>query len=211
MAIVGAAQIATSDDCQKFAEDVVKEAVAPGQPMPEGGVGSGPDVGGDSGGSLGGGTGGAGTTGGTGSGESGGEQGTGDEGSGSKGQEVRGQEVTTVMVHLMTTVNRHCSIATVQQSRINGKGNGKGTHVIERLSPSTRERVRLFPSKRRRQAPLRTQVVWGVYDNSGQLIATVAYSDEAEARQLALQLSKDKRSTHYVQPVKQRVEAGDRS
>jgi cobalamin biosynthesis protein CobT len=53
---------------------------------------------------------------------------------------------------------------------------------------------------------VRMRVVWGVYNNSNQCVATYEYPRKQEAEQHATRLMTDKRSTHYIQPVKEPIE-----
>src|SRR6266498_751512 len=50
---------------------------------------------------------------------------------------------------------------------------------------------------------VRQRVVWGVFSNSNQCVATYEYPRKAEAVQHAARLMQDKKSTHFVQPVKE--------
>jgi hypothetical protein len=50
------------------------------------------------------------------------------------------------------------------------------------------------------------RVVWGVFNNSNQMVKTFEYPKRAEAEAHAAQLMTDKRSTHFVQPVKEPIE-----
>ena len=50
---------------------------------------------------------------------------------------------------------------------------------------------------------VRMRVVWGVFNNSHQCVATYEYPRKAEAEQHAARLMADKRSTHFIQPVKE--------
>jgi hypothetical protein len=63
------------------------------------------------------------------------------------------------------------------------------------------------PKSRTRTAKvIRMRVVWGVFNNSHQCVATYEYPKRAEADQHAARLTTDKRSTHFVQPVKEPIE-----
>jgi hypothetical protein len=53
---------------------------------------------------------------------------------------------------------------------------------------------------------VRMKVVWGVFNNSNQRIAVFEYPKRAEAEDKARQLTADKKSTHFVQPVKEPIE-----
>jgi cobalamin biosynthesis protein CobT len=63
------------------------------------------------------------------------------------------------------------------------------------------------PKTRTRTAKvIRMRVVWGVFNNSHQCVATYEYPRRAEADQHAVRLTTDKRQTHFVQPVKEPIE-----
>jgi hypothetical protein len=60
------------------------------------------------------------------------------------------------------------------------------------------------PKSRARSAKIvRMRVVWGVFNNSHQCVATYEYPKREDADQHAARLTTDKRSTHFVQPVKE--------
>src|SRR6266851_2868419 len=52
----------------------------------------------------------------------------------------------------------------------------------------------------------RLKVVWGVFNNSNQRVATFDYPKRKDADDLAAKLSNDKKTTHFVQPVKEPIE-----
>jgi hypothetical protein len=52
----------------------------------------------------------------------------------------------------------------------------------------------------------RMKVVWGVFNNSNQRVATFDYPKRKDADDLASKLSNDKKTTHFVQPVKEPME-----
>jgi hypothetical protein len=52
----------------------------------------------------------------------------------------------------------------------------------------------------------RMRVVWGVFSNSNQCVATYDYPKKQEAVDHAARLTADKRNTHFVQPVKEPME-----
>lgn len=63
------------------------------------------------------------------------------------------------------------------------------------------------PKPRSRAAKItRLRVVWGVFSNSNQCLATYEYPKKQEALDHASRLTTDKRSTHFVQPVKEPME-----
>ena len=63
------------------------------------------------------------------------------------------------------------------------------------------------PKARSRTAKVvRMQVVWGVFNNSNVRVATYEYRQKQEADEHAARLTTDKKSTHFVQPVKEAIE-----
>ena len=61
------------------------------------------------------------------------------------------------------------------------------------------------PKKSRSRAAkvVRQRVVWGVFSNSHQCVATYEYPRKAQAEHHAARLMQDKKSTHFVQPVRE--------
>jgi hypothetical protein len=63
------------------------------------------------------------------------------------------------------------------------------------------------PKSRSRVAKVtRLRLVWGVFNNSHQCVATFAYPKRKEAEAHAAKLTGDKKNTHFVQPVKEPIE-----
>src|SRR5207247_382904 len=63
------------------------------------------------------------------------------------------------------------------------------------------------PKARSRSAKVqRLKVVWGVFNNSNQRVATFEYPKRKEADEHAAKLTLDKKNTHFVQPVKEPIE-----
>jgi hypothetical protein len=52
----------------------------------------------------------------------------------------------------------------------------------------------------------RMKVVWGVFNNSNQRVAVYEYPKRKDADDHAARLTADKKSTHFVQPVKEPIE-----
>jgi hypothetical protein len=61
-------------------------------------------------------------------------------------------------------------------------------------------------SRSRSAKVVRMKVVWAVFNNSNQRIATYEYPKRKEADDHAARLTTDKKSTHFVQPVKEPIE-----
>jgi hypothetical protein len=63
------------------------------------------------------------------------------------------------------------------------------------------------PKPRTRTAKVtRMRVVWGVFNNSHQQVASYDYPKKQDALAHAAKLTADKKSTHFVQPVKEAME-----
>jgi hypothetical protein len=63
-------------------------------------------------------------------------------------------------------------------------------------------------AKPRTRAPkhVRLKMVWGVFNNSHQRVATFEYPKRKDAEEHASKLAADKKSTFFVQPVKEPLE-----
>src|SRR5215207_4869516 len=62
------------------------------------------------------------------------------------------------------------------------------------------------PKRTRASKVVRMRVVWGVFNNSNQRVATYEYPKRKEADEHAAKLSADKKQTYFVQPVKEPME-----
>jgi len=62
------------------------------------------------------------------------------------------------------------------------------------------------PKRTRAPKITRMKVVWGVFSNSNQRVAVYEYPRRKEAEEHAARLTTDKKSTHFVQPVKEPIE-----
>jgi cobalamin biosynthesis protein CobT len=62
------------------------------------------------------------------------------------------------------------------------------------------------PKRTREKKVVRMKVVWAVFNNSNQRVAAFEYPKKGEADALASKLTTDKKSTHFVQPVKEPIE-----
>lgn len=49
---------------------------------------------------------------------------------------------------------------------------------------------------------VKKRVTWGVFDNLNQLVAEFNYSQKNEAEAYAAKLTIEKKSTHFIQPIK---------
>jgi hypothetical protein len=62
------------------------------------------------------------------------------------------------------------------------------------------------PKRVRASKVVRMKVVWGVFNNSNQRVATFDYPKRKEAEEHAAKLKTDKNQTFFVQPVKEPME-----
>jgi hypothetical protein len=74
--------------------------------------------------------------------------------------------------------------------------------------PPKKRKPAAKPSKPRSRAAktVRMKVVWGVFNNSNQRVAVFDYPKRKEADEHAAKLATDKKSTFFVQPVKEPIE-----
>ncbi|MCC6417838.1 MAG: hypothetical protein IT429_06265 [Gemmataceae bacterium] len=61
-------------------------------------------------------------------------------------------------------------------------------------------------SRTRTAKVVRRRVVWGVFNNSHQQVASYEYKRKEDALAHAAKLTADKKSTHFVQPVKEPID-----
>jgi hypothetical protein len=82
-----------------------------------------------------------------------------------------------------------------------GEASEEGTAVKKRKkkAPSTEPK----PKRSRAAKVVRQRVVWIVFDNAHKPIQTFEYPRRQEAEDLATRLATDKKSTYFVQPVKE--------
>lgn len=62
------------------------------------------------------------------------------------------------------------------------------------------------PKRTRTPKVVRMRVVWGVFSNNHQCLATYEYPKRKDAEAHAARLASEKRSTFFVQPVKEPIE-----
>ena len=62
------------------------------------------------------------------------------------------------------------------------------------------------PKRTRVAKVIRMRVIWGVFNNSHQMVASYDYPKKDEAEAHAAKLIADKKTTHFVQPVKEPIE-----
>lgn len=73
----------------------------------------------------------------------------------------------------------------------------------KKRKPAKEPRAR---SRARAAKVVRLKVVWGVFNNTNQRVAVFDYPKRREAEDLAAKLQADKKSTHFVQAVKEPIE-----
>jgi hypothetical protein len=61
-------------------------------------------------------------------------------------------------------------------------------------------------SRARAAKVVRMKVIWGVFNNSNQRVAVYDYPKRKDADEHAAKLTADKKSTHFVQPIKEPIE-----
>lgn len=91
------------------------------------------------------------------------------------------------------------------------EGEGEGDEDDEEaVAPPKKKKVaapKPKPKTRSRAAKVtRMRVVWGVFNNSNSCVATYEYPKKEQAIEHAAKLTADKRSTHFIQPVKEAME-----
>jgi DNA (cytosine-5)-methyltransferase 1 len=62
------------------------------------------------------------------------------------------------------------------------------------------------PKRTRTPKQVRMRVVWGVFNNSNQRVSTYDYNKKKEAEEHAAKLMTDKKTTFFIQPIKEPME-----
>jgi cobalamin biosynthesis protein CobT len=76
----------------------------------------------------------------------------------------------------------------------------------EEEAPVKKKKPKAKPKRTRTVKTTRKRVVWVVYNNSHQPVATYDYPKKAEAQAHAERLMAEKKSTFFIQPVKEDIE-----
>jgi hypothetical protein len=78
----------------------------------------------------------------------------------------------------------------------------------EEEAPKPKKKPAKEPKPKRVRAPkvVRQKAVWGVFNNSNQCVAKYDYPKEKEAREHAARLQGEKKSTFFVQLLKEKME-----
>ena len=88
-----------------------------------------------------------------------------------------------------------------------GEGEDDEEEAPKKKKAPPKPKVKAKAKPRSRAAKItRMRVVWGVFSNSNQCVATYDYPKKQEAVDHAARLTADKRNTHFVQPVKEPIE-----
>src|SRR5262249_28534092 len=76
------------------------------------------------------------------------------------------------------------------------------------VKPKKKPKKAAEPKPKRVRTPkvVRMKVVWGVFSNSNQRVASYDYPKKKEAEEHAAKLMADKKQTFFVQPVKEPIE-----
>jgi len=85
---------------------------------------------------------------------------------------------------------------------------GEGEDEGEEATPVRTKKKAPEPKPKRTRTPkqVRQKVVWAVFDNSSRNVQTFEYSRKKDAEEYAAKMQADKKSTYYVQPVKEAME-----
>jgi hypothetical protein len=80
-----------------------------------------------------------------------------------------------------------------------------GEEAPKKRKPAKEPKAKTKPRSRTAKV-IRMKVVWGVFNNSNQRVAVYDYPKRKDADEHAARLTADKKSTHFVQPVKEPIE-----
>jgi hypothetical protein len=84
----------------------------------------------------------------------------------------------------------------------------EGEEGDEEEAPVKKKKAKPKPKPKRTRTVkvTRMRVLWGVFNNSHQMVATFDYPKKADAEAHAAKLIADKKSTHFVQPIREPIE-----
>lgn len=83
---------------------------------------------------------------------------------------------------------------------------GDDEEAAPKKKKKVKEKPKAKPKRTRTPKVVRMRVIWGVFNNSHQMVASYDYPKRADADAHAARLMADKKSTHFVQPVKEPIE-----
>jgi cobalamin biosynthesis protein CobT len=89
------------------------------------------------------------------------------------------------------------------------EGDGDDDEEAPKKKKAVKPKPKAKPKAKPRTRTVKTtrmRVVWGVFNNSHQMVATYEYPKKPDAEAHAAKLTAEKRSTHFVQPVKEPIE-----
>jgi hypothetical protein len=87
-----------------------------------------------------------------------------------------------------------------------GGGDEEGEEEAEEEAPKKKKKETKAKPRTRTPKVVRMKVVWGVFSNSNQRVATYDYPKRKEAEEHAARLMTDKKTTYFVQPIKEPIE-----
>ena len=94
-----------------------------------------------------------------------------------------------------------------EKEKAEGDSESEDEEEAEEAPPPKKKKAPAKPRSRSRVAKIpRMKAIWGVFNNSNQRVAVFEYPKRKEADDLAAKLKNDKKSTHFVQMVKEPIE-----
>jgi hypothetical protein len=76
----------------------------------------------------------------------------------------------------------------------------------KKRKPAAKPKATKAKPRSRSAKVTRMKVVWGVFNNSNQCVATFDYPRRKDADDLVAKLTAEKKNTHFIQPVKEPIE-----
>jgi hypothetical protein len=86
-----------------------------------------------------------------------------------------------------------------------GDEDGNGETATKKRKAAKPKPAKAKPRSRAAKVT-RLKVVWGVFNNSNQCVATFDYARRKDAEDLVAKLTAEKKNTHFIQPVKEPIE-----
>jgi len=89
---------------------------------------------------------------------------------------------------------------------LNRKALREEAEAAEKASPETAKKKAPARRKKKEPAEVRVKLFWGVFSQSLKRVALYEFNQKKQAEKKAAELSKDGKSPHFVQKVKEAIE-----
>jgi hypothetical protein len=93
-----------------------------------------------------------------------------------------------------------------EEAQAEGEEGDEDEEAPKKKKPAAKAKTTKAKTRSRSSRVTRMKVVWGVFNNSNQCVATFDYPRRRDAEDLMAKLTAEKKNTHFIQPVKEPIE-----